>query len=249
MTALYDAWVAGGKPFTLAQPIADFARTLRSRGYTVGTIGNASHLQARMPEDHTPYSRTGWPNPQPYPIVHALDIMAPADGSGLPSLAALGAQIVGDRNANTPGTLWIKYINWTRSDGKVVHESWEPVHDVRASSDTGHIHISGRTDFTQSTGAATYDPVATLLGRTESAPVANGIAPAWPGRLLRYPPVTTGDDVRRWQAKMHDRGWTRMQVDGKYGPISVDLCRQFQQGHGLHVDGIVGPRTWDATWR
>lgn len=72
-------------------------------------------------------------------------------------------------------------------------------------------------------------------------------APPWPGRYLRQPPIMRGDDVRRWQARMAERGW-RITVDGAYGPESERVCRAFQAEKGLEVDGIVGPKTWRMTW-
>ncbi len=73
-------------------------------------------------------------------------------------------------------------------------------------------------------------------------------APEWPGRLLRYPPVMRGDDVRTWQARMAELGY-EIDVDGAYGPLSREVCRAFQRDHDLDVDGIVGPITWQAAFR
>jgi hypothetical protein len=54
-------------------------------------------------------------------------------------------------------------------------------------------------------------------------------------------------NVKKWQQKMHDRGWS-IGVDGCYGPESENVCRQFQAEKDLSVDGDVGPQTWAATW-
>lgn len=51
-----------------------------------------------------------------------------------------------------------------------------------------------------------------------------------------------------WQQKMTDRTWSVNGVDGYYGPHCQEICREFQQRHGLTVDGIVGPITWLMTW-
>lgn len=72
-------------------------------------------------------------------------------------------------------------------------------------------------------------------------------APAFPGRLLRYPPYTEGTDVRTWQAQMVVRGYS-IKVDGIYGPDSKQACTSLQNSVGLSADGIVGPLTWEATW-
>ena len=55
------------------------------------------------------------------------------------------------------------------------------------------------------------------------------------------------DNVRTWQSKMRDRGWS-IGVDGCFGPESESVCRSFQAEKGLAVDGDVGPKTWAATW-
>jgi hypothetical protein len=54
--------------------------------------------------------------------------------------------------------------------------------------------------------------------------------------------------AKTWQQKMTDRTWAVNGVDGYYGPHCQELCREFQQRHGLQVDGIVGPITWLMTW-
>lgn len=71
--------------------------------------------------------------------------------------------------------------------------------------------------------------------------------PEWPGRLLKYPPVMRGDDVRTWQARMKELGYDVV-VDGAYGPGSQEACRRFQKDRHLDVDGVVGPLTWDAAF-
>ena len=73
--------------------------------------------------------------------------------------------------------------------------------------------------------------------------------PAFPGRILRQPPVMRGDDVRVWQRRVNARGWRNVAVDGAYGPISEGAARQVQQIGRVSVDGRVGPVTWPVTWR
>jgi hypothetical protein len=249
-TSASRRWRTSGKPWKIAQPIADLARILKARGYTIGTIGNDAHLNARTPEDHTPFSATGWPVPNPYPYIHACDIMAPPRGSGLPDLAQLGAQILADRNSGHAPVAWLKYMNWTTASGACRNESWKPHHKVRASNDRGHIHLSARTDFTRSTIGVGYDPAARVLN--QAAPANTTLAaPAPPfGRTLRYDkgkPVMAGPDVLMWQHRMRARGWS-MSADGEYGPESEGVCRKFQADKNLQADGEIGPVTWRATW-
>lgn len=76
------------------------------------------------------------------------------------------------------------------------------------------------------------------------APSGGGGGPVpFPGRILRQPPMMRGDDVRRWQQRMRDRGWT-ITVDGIYGPQSQRVATEFQRRQGIRVTGQVGPETW-----
>jgi hypothetical protein len=93
-------------------------------------------------------------------------------------------------------------------------------------------------------------------GGTPSPPSGGGAPPSGGGAA---PPLhvdyfgpanghnSTVSDVRTWQQKMSDRGWS-LSVDQMYGPGSENVCRQFQAEKGLVSDGLVGPDTWNATW-
>ncbi|WP_239089971.1 peptidoglycan-binding domain-containing protein [Sphaerimonospora thailandensis] len=81
----------------------------------------------------------------------------------------------------------------------------------------------------------------------KGAPRPDGGPPEWPGRLLRYPPITRGNDVRIWQAQMKRLGYD-IDVDGAYGPASRKVCVRFQKHVHLDPDGIVGPLTWHAAF-
>jgi hypothetical protein len=166
----FEKWAADGRPWKEAQPVADLTRRLRGYGYTVYELGNDAHLRAVPPEDHTPYSATGWPKTSPYPYVHALDIMPPTK-AGLPSLAQLGAQLFADKQ--TGAAAWLKYMNWEPSGpgGPCWHDEWQPNHTRGSSTDRGHIHISIRSDYTTSTAAAGYDPVARIRTGDDDMPL------------------------------------------------------------------------------
>jgi lysozyme len=71
----------------------------------------------------------------------------------------------------------------------------------------------------------------------------------WPGRLFVHPskPLVEGDDVRKWQARMFELGWD-VDEDGKYGPRSRHACISLQRSLGLVPDGVVGEKTWQATF-
>ncbi len=140
---------------------------------------DGSHLQASKPQDHCPFSVTGWPVAHPYPWVTAMDIMPPKPGSGLPSLQRLGTQMIADRQAGHPGMAWLKYINHEPdrdNGGPCWHHSWQPNYARVSSSDRGHIHASGRSDMVTAAGAAgTYDPVSRIRGGVPESTSTPGV--------------------------------------------------------------------------
>jgi peptidoglycan hydrolase-like protein with peptidoglycan-binding domain len=72
--------------------------------------------------------------------------------------------------------------------------------------------------------------------------------PAWPGRYLKLAtPPMSGEDVRKWQAQLHHRGWP-LDVDGAFGTQTNHQTRAFQREQGLEVDGVVGPASWKAAF-
>ena len=77
-------------------------------------------------------------------------------------------------------------------------------------------------------------------------PPADEEMPPYPGEPLVLD--SSGPAVKTWQARMRERGWA-LSADGEYGAESESVCRQFQREKGLVNDGVVGPRTWEATWK
>lgn len=100
-TPEYREWVAAGRPWDLARPVAQVKAWAEANDVDVlGTIGNEAHLTSNFPQDHTPFSRTAWPVPLPGFWVCAIDL---ADVRGLGSLILTMA-----RDGELP---WLKYMN------------------------------------------------------------------------------------------------------------------------------------------
>lgn len=140
-TAAYNAWVAAGRKYKIARPIADMVALAKANNVTVlGTIGDQAHLTDNFPQDHTPFSQTYWPV-QASGWVCACDI-ANTDG--------LGYRILTDARAGKAP--WLKYINF---GGR----NYDHSDNFRASSPNSdqHVHLSCRSDWlTQS--IAPYTP-------------------------------------------------------------------------------------------
>lgn len=178
-TQAYHNWMNDGQPWKESRPAYAIGRKLAAHGYTVYYKGNEAHLTARTPEDHTPFSATGWPGSHPYPYCNAMDIMPPPagatsklDGKLLPTLQQLARRLRADKIADVPGARWLKYLNWEPEGnytGPCYHDSWQPTYARTPSTDRGHIHASGRSDYVTSPTADDYDLVARARG--EDMPV------------------------------------------------------------------------------
>lgn len=183
----YFDWVDDGRPWKFSRPVTALGNRLRAHGYTVYFQGNDDHLKKNTPEDHTPFSATGWPGKSPYPYCMAGDIMpatpgqrSKLTGQPLPSLQRLAAQLRKDKIAGYGPAKFLKYLNWEPEGnytGPCYHDSWQPDYSRRDSTDRGHIHYSGRTDCHLSTATDDYDLVARTLGE-DDMPTADEIARA-----------------------------------------------------------------------
>jgi peptidoglycan hydrolase-like protein with peptidoglycan-binding domain len=59
-------------------------------------------------------------------------------------------------------------------------------------------------------------------------------------------PGANGDTVRRLQRALRRSPNLSIVVDGQFGATTETAVKEFQQGAGLVVDGIVGPATWQS---
>jgi len=57
-------------------------------------------------------------------------------------------------------------------------------------------------------------------------------------------PGANGEPVRRLQRALRRQPDLDIVVDGVFGSKTEAAVKDFQQGAGLAVDGVVGPQTW-----
>ncbi|MCL2593399.1 MAG: N-acetylmuramoyl-L-alanine amidase [Defluviitaleaceae bacterium] len=75
-----------------------------------------------------------------------------------------------------------------------------------------------------------------------SGNVGSAGLPSYPGTLLRV--GSRGDSVAQVQACLNRAIGAGLSVDGIFGPRTFEAVTNFQRRFGLVTDGIVGPITW-----
>lgn len=115
---------------------------------------------------------------------------------------------------------------------------------------TVHSQVSrvlGGTDHTDPGLGFPYGFAMECLGGRVVTPSSAAIGGA--GRTLRVGvPLLSGDDVRGLQAGLNRvcPSYSRLTVDGVYGPATEAVVREFQKRAWLVADGVVGPATRSA---
>lgn len=243
-SAQHQHWIDEGSHWEEAVPIRELRHAIEHvfnpPADTLGTLGDPSHLDAEPPEDHTPYSETGWPGPTPRGFVTALDY----NGPGWESLFMF---LIEQRMAGRMP--WIKYINF-----RGIHHRWEPDYRSSETSDwKGHGHLSIGSDWCTTTTLLTVEQLTGLTAAPIPAPIPDNLR----GKIMNdWPTVvegSTGQHVRDVQALLNAHGASLI-VDGLDGPKTTAALQHFQAEH--HVpnsvkadgtgDGQAGPQTMIA---
>ncbi|MDK2927125.1 MAG: hypothetical protein PWR31_815 [Bacillota bacterium] len=76
-----------------------------------------------------------------------------------------------------------------------------------------------------------------------------GALPVGASPAAALQPGSRGEGVRVLQELLSAQALFAVTPDGVYGPVTEQAVRSFQAGHGLPVDGVVGPDTWAALLR
>lgn len=220
-------------------------------GANWGCCGNKLHTYGfhlpgfAVPE--TDYSRRHEPG-KPFNMAWACAI-DPAH-KGDPRLRAIHAQLLARLMSDDPTLSMIcEFIGQPWADKPVYYWSrWDGITTLKKYTGAGHDQWSHISIWRS---RANEYPKLWVPNQTPPAPPTS--YPAWPGRMIQYKQGWNssqrykGQDVRTWQEKMRNRGW-RITVDGDFGPESSRILKAFQKEKGLLVDGILGPRSWAATW-
>lgn len=138
----FGVWDRLGRPLEPCTPIREFVTRMEAAFPKAASIlswyADDSHYEAETPQDHTPFSATGWPLPSPRWVVHATDIMHRPD-LGMDCHKLFAYWLAEAKAGRMP---WLKYMIW-RGQRYDVRNGWRP---VTASGHFDHIHLSTRTD-------------------------------------------------------------------------------------------------------
>lgn len=245
-SAAYYQWVKDGRDYTLIRPARAVQATLRGYGLTVYDYPNDAHLKASTPEDHTPFSATGWPGTNRKYNARALDVMPRNDTTAaLRENAGIARQLIADRDAGVPGAMWIKYLNWTDEKGVTRQERWTDASNplkrtTRSSTDRGHIHISGRSDVDNDNRADGYDPVRRMLGLdTDEGEDTMGKSVLVKGFQPEPEQIWYSDGTFR---RPVPDAWVYVK-DEKTGAVTVSGPITKEQ---VHQEGILGELGWEG---
>ena len=147
--ALYYAWDRLGRPLEPCQPIRDTVNRLKlafpraAAANLFSWHANEEHYQAEPPQDHTPFSATGWPLDSPQWVVFATDVMHRPD-LGVDCNVLFAYWLAEAKAGRMP---WLKYMIW-QAKRYDVRNQWRP---VASSGHFDHIHKSTRTDHRYTT--------------------------------------------------------------------------------------------------
>lgn len=241
----YYEWVAAGKPLTPALPIREIVDKLKA-AFPKGAArnlfswyANDAHYQAIPPQDHTPFSATGWPVTSPRWWVNATDIMHRPD-LGVDCNVLFPYWLAEAKAGRTP---WVKYYIW-QSKLYDVRNNWVPT----ANSDHfDHIHLSTRTDY--------------LLNTTGSWSIVPGGDDPMLIRINETGAIWTVDAARVWRRDISNvaelASWkgaplanvSKSELDKGWWGIDYRLATQTGSGGGGLVDhthGVAASETGGA---
>lgn len=135
-----------------------------------------------------------------------------------PSATAAGTWPSVNRGDGGPNVVTVQYL--LRHHG----------HNIPADGDFGPMTESAVTAFQSARGLA-----------------ADGVVgpQTWPHLIVSVRQGSSGDAVRAAQTQLNRYG-AGLAVDGQFGSMTNSAVRSYQSAHGLTVDGIVGPQTWQS---
>lgn len=223
--AAYYRWERDGRPISPSQTIREMVSKMKlaypEAADTFSWYADNAHYQAEFPQDHTPYSATGWPTESPYPYVFATDIMHRPD-LGVNCFELFPYWLAQAKAGQTP---WRKYIIW-QARIYDVRNAWR---SQPSSGHMTHIHLSDRTDWVNRS-IGDWDPTGEDIVTPEQfLTIMNDpkVAALWKARTVQYPIYATESLLtmyKRWDEILKKQDGAPPGTGG--GGISEDRVRE-----------------------
>lgn len=252
MTDLAHRWAGLYKSAKISGIVGNAAHQARG-GYHIGrAFQSSSNYSVTRPDD-----RVG-----PADAAAAVDMsLSPAD-----MVTCTGRLMAAYNNTSDPRRKYLNAFNgWDGSGNATRFDVYARKMKYASADHKWHIHLELRRKYVNAKVAAdavisllSGESVASYLKRIGvistvakvTASPAKLAAPAWPGKIYRRNDNMKPDSgLVKWQARMIARGWKSIgAADGKFGPHTESVVRQFQRLCKVSVDGTIGPQTWPLPW-
>jgi len=242
-----------------APPIdAEMADWISVGGSNSGCCGNAAHTygfhRAANQVPASDYSRRRDPKGPDQPVNWNYACAGDFAHNGNPALRYRHARVLARLMRNDPAFSMIcEFIGQPWANKPVYYWSrWDGTGVLQRYTGVGHDHWShiswyrSRADQRPYLWRTTVPSPAPAPKPAPGKPVVHTAFPAFPGYQM-HPSGHFDGNVKTWQGQMKRRGWS-ITVDGMFGPQTTHVCRAFQSEKQLGVDGIIGPKTWNAAW-
>ncbi len=94
-------------------------------------------------------------------------------------------------------------------------------------------------------GAETNEKVKNFQNKNDISDEENQIGvETWEQLIITVQQGSQGDAVRGLQFILNNSFGYTLEIDGVFGPLTMEAVKDFQSKHGLTPDGVVGPLTW-----
>jgi hypothetical protein len=216
-------------------------------GANSGCCGNSAHVygfhRAANEIPVTDYSRRRDPG-QPVNMSYAT--AGDFHHGFKPELMARHASVL-SRLMNGELPMICEMITKPWSDKPVYYWArWNGVKTLQRYTGSGHDHWSHISWWRSRVNERAYLWTPGPAKKPAAVVTPGTVAPKYPGYVLS-PSAKYDANVKVFQYQLRAKG-SAIATDGYFGPVTSAAVTKLQKSLRLAVDGLVGPKTWQAAW-